>query len=1252
LGRLKYRDGFVSAGFCVQNELQLYFYRRKTMKNCMTKKMRLVGVWTALLAVAFISHAWSEDIGEVTPSEEPQVTQGALRAVNEEGEVILEFPLKHTSVYAQISGFLAQVEVKQHFHNPHKEKIEAVYVFPLPENSAVNEMIMVVGQRNVYGEIHKRMEARQIYEQARAVGKRTALLEQERPNIFTQSVANIQPGEEIVITIRYVQALKYDRGVYRYVFPMVVGPRFIPGAPTGKQGTGWAPDTNTVPDASRITPPVLKPGRRSGHDISLTVKLDAGLSIEDLHSKSHDIELTDEDVGKATVSIMTQDTIPNKDFILEYRVAEEKPRAAFLTHYSQQGGYLMLMIQPSLESVTRNIEPKEIFFVVDCSGSMSGYPIQKVKEAMYHCIQGISPDDTFQIIRFSSNASGFSPKPVPATRLHKEEALDYIQALYGSGGTMMIEGIKACLDYPHNPERQRIVFFMTDGFIGNDDQILAAIKEKVGSTRLFSFGVGSSPNRSLLERMATLGRGTAQYIRQDQDAQPVITSMLSRISQPYLTDVEINWGGLSVTDVYPNPIPDLYSAQPLILFARYDAAGEGGITLRGKINGQPYEEQVWISLPNWNPDNGSLAPVWAREKIKYLMLEQLGGRVQSIEEEVTNLALEYNLMSQYTSFVAVDEVIPEGSDTTLPKTIAIPVPMPEGVSFTGVFGPPSGYPGDYVNGVSLGKAKFDLASTRAPRFLGAPRSTAAKSGRLSLQAIPSIAYEKRARVESAGSLSRSYFYGRPPSLLGDKNGSFGLMLYADKEESEYLREGHEGLSKKDKDLYNALSQVYYGQKIDETKANEILQKLLSSKDGSEVAVGLNLLAMLAQQEVEIDEAHITRAIELATEGENEHVRSQALSAVCAIKEPVPLDILRKTAKDKDTTVRMITAHALADKKLEKEAERLIALLVADKDHRVAALAIKAGTEVSKINSLIPALSNILLDADFDEHYLAVLEAGLGLHRLAEADPAIKTKVQKIFVQALEKDYPVSTSKGKYNLKRAISLIALKTLAGYREEDAYSGILKLASDGDKDVQALAVSVLVGYKKAASYLCRNVLTEESFLDRPELLATAVQHLRDYEPGDDFYITVRKLLKDKKVSGRSHGVLRAALAEALFDRSESKDVQYLASLLKTDSSWKVRRAVLARLANLKKGKVLDTAIEALEDPHPVIRQLALAEAIAATAEKDKSVAYLDKLSQNPSPAVCDEIFVAEGLSSDLSMRPLAELRKVLIARGAKLV
>jgi HEAT repeat protein/uncharacterized protein YegL len=1070
-------------------------------------------------------------------------------------------------------------------------------------------------------------------------GKRTALLEQERPNIFTQSVANIQPGEEIVITIRYVQALKYDRGVYRYVFPMVVGPRFIPGKPTGKKGTGWASDTNDVPDASRITPPVLKPGRRSGHDISLTVELDAGLSIKDLHSKSHDVDIYEEGEGQASVSIKPQDTIPNKDFVLEYCVAYDKPRSAYITHYSQWGGYLLMMIQPSLENVTQNLEPKEIFFVIDCSGSMSGHPIGKVKEAMYHCIQGISSDDTFQIIRFSSNASAFSPKPVAATRLHKEEALDYIQTLYGSGGTMMIEGIKACLDYPRNPERQRIVFFMTDGFIGNDDQILAAVKEKVGNARLFSFGVGSSPNRSLLERMAQLGRGTAQYIRQDQAPQPVIKDMLSRISKPYLTDVEINWGGLAVTDVYPNPVPDLFSAQPLILFARYEGAGESVVTLRGKIDGGPYEEQVRITLSGWNPDNGSLASVWAREKIKYLMLERLGGRVASIEEEVTNLALEYNLMSQYTSFVAVDEVLPEGSDTTLPKTIAIPVPMPEGVSFTGVFGPPSRYPGDFVTGAEapMTEAVVGRLFSNRSQF---GRHMRVRGSRKMRHAGPVL----------MGTPAPAYSVRRPEALSisedADREGVFGFDLSADKKLNKYLQEGYQGLAEKDRDVYDALNlnQIYYGSQVDGKRANQALTKLLGSKEEADAAVGLNVMAALAWRKVEIDEELITEAKRLATKGKNGHIRSQALAALSALMRPVPLEVLKKTAKDKDAAVRILTAHALADKKLGKKAEPLITLLVGDKDQRVAALAIKAGTEARKMNGLISTLGNILLNSDSTSEYLAVLEAGLGLGRLAEASPAKKPKIQKLFVKSLSKDYPASVGDEKVALKRVIRMVALKTLTGYKGKNAYPQILKLASDADKTVQALAITVLAGYKKAAPYLLSDVLSKEQFLDRPELLATVVQHLRDYKPDANFYVVVRRLLDRKEVAAKSHAILRVALAEALLDRGNTDDITHLTSLLRKDSSWKVRRAILAKLASLQKEKVLDTAIKAFDDPHPVIRQLALAEAIAATADKDKRGAYLDRISANPAPATCDQILAGEGLSTDLSLRPREELRDIL--------
>lgn len=514
------------------------------------------------------------------------------------------------------------------------------------------------------------------------------------------------------------------------------------------------------------------------------------------------------------------------------------------------------------------------------------------------------------------------------------------------------------------------------------------------------------------------------------------------------------------------------------------------------------------------------------------------------------------------------------------------------------------------------------------------------SGKLSEAKAPMAALSLDSRMSV-----RRYAYSEQA-----KKDQLGLTLFADEGLSRDLKQGYEGLYDKDRDLFNTLSQVQYGQKVDGTKANEALKKLLSSDKEAEVAVGLDLFGALALQKVEIDEELIAQTTKLVTEGANGVIRSQALQAVCAIKQPVPLDILSKTARDEDAAVRMITAYALADDKLGKDAQPLIVLLIADKDQRVAALGIKAGTEARKDNSLVPPLSDILLTGDFSQRYLAVLQAAVGLGRLAQADETVREDIQKVFVQALSKDYPTSAGEEKLDLKKAVSLIALKTLTGYTEQDAYSAILRLASDKDKEVQTLAVSVLAGYQKAASYLLGNVLEKDSFLDRPELLATVIQHLRTYQPGDDFYDAARGLLEEKKVSARSHAMLRVALVEALLDGGSDKDIEYAVSLLRKDNAWKVRRAILAKLAARQKERVLPTALAGLEDPHPVIRQIALAEAVAATAEKNKRAIYLDKLSQNPTPATCDEVLTAEGLSPDLSLRPVQELRAILMARVAE--
>jgi Ca-activated chloride channel family protein len=617
---------------------------------------------------------------------EDLVSQGGMRVLGEDGKPVLELPLKHTSVKADVSGYIARVDVTQTFQNPFKEKIEAVYVFPLPNRAAVDAMTMKIGDRVIIGQIKKREEAKEIYEKAKAAGHVAALLEQERPNIFTQSVANIEPGKEIEVVISYVEELKYDHGHYQFVFPMVVGPRYIPGAPTTTpEGGGWSPDTTKVPDASKITPPVMKPDTRSGHDIDVTVKLDAGVPIVSLESKSH--KITVQEIGKATRSITLDpaDTIPNKDLIIDYNVAGDSPEIAVLTHGKDGQGFFTMIIQPKANFEAAEITPKELIFVVDRSGSMSGFPIETIKTAMKKCLTGMNPDDTFQIIGFSNDAQSFAPAPVANTKENVEKGMAYIDAMVGSGGTEMLKGVQEAFSYPMDEKRLRIVFLMTDGYIGNEKEILKAVSDNCKVARMFSFGVGSSVNRYFIDGLAEMGRGIAFYIRQNQDPSAQVEEFFEKISKPYLTNIEIDYGGLKTSDILPLTIPDLFSSQPLVLHGRYTEAGSGKITVKGKIAGKPFERVLDVEFPKDRAEHDVLGTLWARTKIHYLENAYICDQSdKNIPELVTNLALDFKLMSQYTSFVAVEEqTITEGGQ---PKKVLVPVQTPEGVSYEGVFG--------------------------------------------------------------------------------------------------------------------------------------------------------------------------------------------------------------------------------------------------------------------------------------------------------------------------------------------------------------------------------------------------------------------------------------------------------------------------------------------------------------------------------------------------------------------------------------
>ncbi len=627
----------------------------------------------------------------------PPVTQGSLEIVGKDGQAAGVCPLKQTDVKAEISGFLARVKVTQEFWNPSKEKIEAVYVFPLPQNAAVDDMTLQVGDRTVKGLIKRREEARNIYEAARRGGQVAALLDQERPNIFTQSVANILPGERVLVTISYVELLKYEAGAYEFVFPMVVGPRYIPGTvATGHQGGGWSPDTDRVPDASRITPPVAPKGTRAGHDISIEVSLDAGVPIEEFRSTSHEIDWDRTSVHSARLNLRHARVIPNKDFILRYDVSGGRIEDAVLVHKAsaarpkdlRSGGFFTLILQPPDRIPESQITPKEIVFVLDTSGSMSGFPIEKAKEAMKLALEGMHSEDTFNLITFSGDTHILFPEPVPATAENLKLAQQFLASRSGSGGTEMMKAIRAALDPSDSQEHVRVVCFMTDGYVGNDMEIIGEV-QKHPNARVFSFGIGSSVNRFLLDKMAEAGRGEVEYVALNDDGSAAARRFHERVRTPLLTDLEIDWNGIPVADVYPQRLPDLFSAKPVILTGRYGVPSRGTIRLRGKRAGEAFVREIRLDLPGAQPEHDVLATLWARRRIDHLMAQdwngaQQGNMQKTLQEQVTDLGLQFRLMTQFTSFVAVEEmVVTDGGE---PRTIQVPVEMPEGVSHEGVFG--------------------------------------------------------------------------------------------------------------------------------------------------------------------------------------------------------------------------------------------------------------------------------------------------------------------------------------------------------------------------------------------------------------------------------------------------------------------------------------------------------------------------------------------------------------------------------------
>lgn len=701
--------------------------RAATLPRALLTLMMALNVGIATFQPASAQHAnGSKDTTHHTKSKSgfKPSTPGSLLAKSETGMLLGECPLQHTDVSAKISGFVSKVTVKQIFHNPYDRKIEAVYTFPLSHTGAVDDMILKVGQRTIHATIKRREEARQIYNDAKNTGHVASLLEQERPNIFTQNVANIEPGKSIEVTLQYVEMLPFEDGRYTFTFPTVVGPRFNPGKLTDTAqeslnsvgetqlvsanlpynssprpaifgGEPIQQQTSAVPDGNRINPPVVPPGYRTGHDISISVDLDSGVPNRDIKSSLHEVSVQAFSDHASHIGLKDKAAIPNRDFVLSWNVCDGAIRGGCMPHKEGKDGYFSLVLMPPQRVATRDVVPKEMIFVIDKSGSQSGEPIQKAKDTMNYILDRLNPQDTFQILSFSDKSETLFSEPQRASMVMKAQAHAYINQMQADGGTYMGPAIEKVCSIPTEPGRLRIVTFMTDGYVGNDMEVLGLVRKLRGNSRWFSFGTGNSVNRFIIDGIAREGGGEAEYVLLNRPGKEVAERFYKRISTPVLSDVKVEIEGVDAKDIFPRQISDVWARKPLYIFGRYGRAGIGKIKLNGFAGGKPYKQEMNIDFPENIATNSGVPSMWARSAVDALMAEnwfksQIGQPNPEIEKAIVTIALAHHIMTQYTSFVAVDySSITSGGE---PLRVDVPAEIPEGVSFEGLFGKSSDIP--------------------------------------------------------------------------------------------------------------------------------------------------------------------------------------------------------------------------------------------------------------------------------------------------------------------------------------------------------------------------------------------------------------------------------------------------------------------------------------------------------------------------------------------------------------------------------
>lgn len=615
-------------------------------------------LWTCMSLLSLSSNLFAQD----------KTSSPYLVVISDDPETD-RLPLKHTGANVRIAGTIADVQVTQVYQNTGERPLEAVYVFPASTRAAIYRMEMTIGDKIIRAQIQEKQQARQTYETAKSEGKTASLLEEHRPNVFQMNVANILPGDSLIVTFSYTELLVPDKATYEFVYPTVVGPRF-----TGQTGMKSGDDfTNPEQWTAQA---YTSAGEAPTYGFSFDFSLNSAIPVASLSSGSHDMRFEGVGTNQATASLSADEINGgNRDLIVRYNLQGKEIRTGLLTYKKKGEKFFLLMAQPPERVKPKEIPPREYVFILDVSGSMSGFPLETSKKVMRRIIGKLRAQDRFNVMLFAGGSSTLAKKPLKANPLNKGRALAFIETANGGGGTQLYSAMQDAYQKLEPSGFSQNIVILTDGYISAEAGVFDLVRTNHPAVNVWAFGIGSSPNRHLIEGMAAVGGGEPFVVTGGNEADEKAEEFVEYISYPVLTDISVDFGQAKAYDIEPLRMPDMFAERPIIMHGKYRGRLRGEVTLKGVTGAGPYEQQ--IPLTDAEKNNEAIRYLWARERIRRISDHQGPIPPDSVQKEVTRLGLEYSLATVYTSFVAVyDEVRNEKGES---ETIQQPLPMPKGV---------------------------------------------------------------------------------------------------------------------------------------------------------------------------------------------------------------------------------------------------------------------------------------------------------------------------------------------------------------------------------------------------------------------------------------------------------------------------------------------------------------------------------------------------------------------------------------------